>query len=227
MDVAPPRLAKGHDLKRTRFLETAIMWIWIVVAVAVVLYVSGSARYRDAFYESGLRAGSLLGVWWRLESQIAGLAVLFGGGVLLSARILNRLDRRLVGATVLLVFGLIVLGTYRLRPAKPLDAYCRGFAAGLGQAVGEREVRSRLLELRRSEDRVRDGYLKTNLVPEFLDRAAVILVGPMAPSSPWVSYRFLGGAVAISLDGPPPSPGRNGDRDYPWTNGIWISLREE
>ncbi|MBL9173277.1 MAG: hypothetical protein JNL10_07080 [Verrucomicrobiales bacterium] len=108
-----------------------------------------------------------------------------------------------------------------------LDAYCRGFASGLDQAVGEREVRSRLLELRRSEDHVKNGFLKTNLFPEFLDRPPVILVGPMAPSSPWVSYRIAGGAVAISIDGPPPSPGRDGDMDYPWTNGIWISLRGE
>ena len=120
------------------------------------------------------------------------------------------------------------MGTYRLERTNPMNVeYCRGLAAGLDRTVGAGEVRSRLMDLRRLEDRVAEGYLITNIFPEFSSRSPVILVGPMAPSSPWVS--------TVSLGEPWPSP---------WTGHLgilagmetwigrgpmafWISIREE
>ncbi|MFO1459733.1 MAG: hypothetical protein U1G08_10000 [Verrucomicrobiota bacterium] len=164
-------------------------------------------------------------VWLHREFLIVGGVLLFGGGIGVASR---WLERRQVLGSLLVILGLLFVGTYRLGQTNPMNVeYCRGLAAGLDRTVGAGEVRSRLMDLRRLEDRVAEGYLITNIFPEFSSRSPVILVGPMAPSSPWVSYSFLGGAVAVSLDGPPRNPGRHGDVDWPWTNGLWISIREE
>lgn len=211
--------------KSTRFVRSAVLWIGIATAAGVILYWSQPKSVRAGLFEAGIQAGSPMQVWWQREFRIVGWVVLFGGGIGVASR---GLERRQVLGSLLVIFGLLFVGTYRLRLTNPMNvAYCRGFAAGLDRTVGAGEVRSRLMDLRRLEDRVPEGYLVTNIFPEFSSQSPVILFGPMASSSPLVSYHIAGGAAAISLDGPPRNPGRHGDLDWSWTNGLWISIREE